>query len=86
VEEIDLSTRTVRCKAGLGTEHDFEFDHLLLALGAQPHFFGIQGVQDWAVTMKNLTDAALLRNRMVALLERATVEADEAVRREYSPL
>jgi NADH dehydrogenase len=83
VEAIDLETRRVFCRAGVdNTKHDFEFDHLLLASGAQPNFFGIPGVRDWAVTMKNLTDASLLRNRMVAFLEQATIEPDVAVRRQ----
>lgn len=39
VEAIDLGTRTVSCRAGVGNaKHDFEFDHLLLASGAQPNF------------------------------------------------
>ena len=81
VEAIDLGTRTVSCRAGVGNaKHDFEFDHLLLASGAQPNFFEIPGVRDWAVTMKNLTDASLLRNRMVSLLEQASMETDKAVR------
>ena len=33
--------------------------------------------------MKNLTDAALLRNRMVAFLEEATLEKDAAARRQW---
>jgi NADH:ubiquinone reductase (H+-translocating) len=39
-------------------------------------------MRDWAITMKDLTDAALLRNRMVGLLEQATLETDETVRRQ----
>ena len=39
-------------------------------------------VRDWAVAMKNLTDAALLRNRLVAALEEASLRRDEASRRE----
>ena len=63
-------------------ELEFEFDHLLLTIGSETNFFDLQGVRDWAVTMKNLSDAALLRNRMVALLEEASLEKDEAMRRE----
>ena len=59
----------------------FEFDHLLLTLGSETDFFDMAGVRDWAVTMKNLSDAALLCNRMVALLEEATLETDESPRR-----
>jgi len=39
------------------------------------------GVRDWAATMKNLSDAALLREGMVALLERAALESDTFARR-----
>lgn len=81
VEAID-SRRKLRCVAGARTvQREFEFDHLLLTLGSETDFFDMAGVRDWAVTMKNLSDAALLCNRMVALLEEATLETDESPRR-----
>jgi NADH:ubiquinone reductase (H+-translocating) len=83
VDAIDLTARKIRCRAGLRALNlEFEFDHLLLALGSETNFFNLQGVPDWAVTMKSLSDAALLRNRMVALLEEACVQKDEVIRRE----
>src|SRR5262249_20979624 len=39
-------------------------------------------VRDWSVTMKSLSDTAMLRNRMVALLEEASLQSDEATRRQ----
>jgi NADH dehydrogenase len=63
-------------------ELNFEFDHLLLTLGSETNFFNMDGVRDWSVTMKSVTDAALLRNRMVALLEEASLQSDEAARRQ----
>ena len=83
IQAIELPTKKVRCVGGLGdVELEFEFDHLLLALGSATNFFDVPGVRDWAVTMKSLADAALLRNRMVALLEEASLRKDEAARRE----
>ena len=41
-----------------------------------------QGIREWSVTMKNVMDATLLRNRMVALLEEAALEKNENARRE----
>jgi NADH dehydrogenase len=83
LEGIDLTTRSVRCRNALqDVERTFGFDHLLLALGAETNFFDTPGVRDWAVTMKNLADAALLRNRMVALLEEASLHKDEATQKE----
>jgi NADH:ubiquinone reductase (H+-translocating) len=84
VRDVDLSAKKIRCAHGLDrAELEFEFDHLLLALGSETNFFDNAGIRDWAVTMKNLSDAALLRNRMVAFLEEATLEKDAAVRRQW---
>jgi NADH dehydrogenase len=83
VDGIDLTARKIRCLAGVrNMELEFEFDHLLLTIGSETNFFDLQDVRDWAVTMKTLSDAALLRNQMVALLEEASLEKDEATRRE----
>jgi NADH:quinone reductase (non-electrogenic) len=83
VQAIDLNARCIRCMASVADrELEFEFDHLLLTLGSETNFFNMDGVRDWSVTMKSLSDAALLRNRMVALLEEASLQSDEAARRQ----
>src|SRR6476660_1064993 len=83
VQAIDLNARRIRCIASVADrELEFEFDHLLLTLGSETNFFNMDGVRDWSVTMKNLTDAAMLHNRMVALLEEASLQSDEAARRQ----
>ena len=82
VQAIDLSARRVRCLGGVAKlELDFEFDHLLLTLGSETNFFDLPGVSEWAVTMKSMFDAAMLRNRVLALLEEATLQSDSAARR-----
>ena len=83
VQAIDLDLRRIHCVGGVADhELEFEFDHLLLTLGSETNFFNMDGVRDWAVTMKNLADASLLRNRMVALLEEAVLQTDDEARRE----
>jgi NADH dehydrogenase len=83
VRAVDLKTRQLLCRGGLDSlPLEFEFDHLLLTLGSETNFFDTHGVREWAVTMKNLTDAALLRDRMVALLEEASLRSDDTARRE----
>ena len=84
VSDVDLNARKVRCVHGLDrSELEFDFDHLLLALGSEANFFENAGIRDWSVTMKNLSDAALLRNRMVAFLEEGSLENDTAARRQW---
>src|SRR6476619_5015120 len=58
VQSIDLNSRVVRCASGVAKlEVNFEFDHLLIALGSETNFFDLPGVSDWAVTIKSMADA-----------------------------
>src|SRR5206468_3472700 len=82
VQAIDLSERRIRCVGGVAQlALEFEFDHLLLTLGSETNFFDLPGVSEWAVTMKSMFDAAMLRNRVLALLEEATLQSDSDARR-----
>jgi len=81
VQGIDLPAHRVQGVSSIWRRPvEFEFDHLLLAAGAETHFFGLPGLPEWAVTMKTLSDAALLRNRVLALLEEASLQPDPAAR------
>ncbi len=83
VDRIDLSTQAIHCSAGVRDSNiEFKFDHLLLTIGSETNFFDMPGVRDWAVTMKSLADATLLRNRVIALLEEASLEQHESMRKE----
>jgi NADH dehydrogenase len=83
VEAIDLPARRVHCVGGVARlKFELEFDHMLLTLGSETNFFDLPGVSEWAVTMKSLFDAAMLRNRVLALLEEATVQKDPVARRQ----
>jgi NADH dehydrogenase len=82
VLDIDLSARVVRYAVGAARRRqEMATDYLLLALGSETNYFGMTGVANCAATLKTLGDAALLRNRMVALLEDAATQTDDAARR-----
>lgn len=69
VESVDFEKKVV--SAG---NHDFEYDHVVFALGAQPSFFGIPGVEEHAIPMKGITDAVGIRDRVIERFEEATLE------------
>ena len=82
VDHVDLQSRRVTIKYAAGSkQREMEYDQLVLAAGSENNFFGNASLESYAVTMKNLTDAMLLRNRIIALLENASVEVDETARR-----
>lgn len=52
------------------------YDYLVLSLGSQTNFFGIEGMEERAYSMKTLNDAVVLRNRVIDMLEQAENEDD----------
>lgn len=82
VEAIDLDKRTVVVSHGFTRHsHELEFDQIVLGLGSSTNFFGLPGLEEHALTMKSLSDAINLRNRLIALLEEADTECVDSVNR-----
>jgi len=82
VENINLERRTVSVHHG-GERHGHElaYDYLLLAMGSVTNFFKLPGLQERSLTMKTLSDAIMLRNRIIANLEEANFECCASVRK-----
>jgi NADH dehydrogenase len=77
---VDFSNRTVAISYGLGHRtRPIRFDQLLIAAGSETRF--PPGLRQHALGMKTIDDALLVRNGLIALLERAEIEPDPARRR-----
>jgi NADH dehydrogenase len=82
VERVDLPGRRVTVSHGsVRHTHDLAFDYLVIALGSTTNFFGLPGLEERALTMKSLSDAIHLRNRLIAQLEEADTECAGGNRR-----
>jgi NADH:quinone reductase (non-electrogenic) len=57
------------------------YDYLVIALGSQTNFFGMNDVEQNAYTMKTLNDAVMLRNRIIDMLEQAENEINPILRK-----
>jgi NADH dehydrogenase len=80
VKAIDLPSRKVTMTYGYRRTRELEYDQLLIALGSETRFFDDQ-TPHYALQMKTLSDAVLLRNHLIGTLESAEVEPDEQARR-----
>jgi len=69
---VDFERRRV-----LADDQEFPYDHLVLALGGQPNFFGIPGVEGHSLTMKGLGDALRIRDRVIERFEEVTLAGGE---------
>jgi NADH:ubiquinone reductase (H+-translocating) len=87
VTGVDLATKTVTVKKGSDgvrtSEESYRADHLVIALGSVSNFHHEASVAQYALQLKSLEDAGAVCRRVLACLEAASVEKDEAQRREY---
>ncbi len=73
MESVDYERKVVMASGGL----EFPYDHLVLALGSDPAYFGIPGVEEHCISMKGLADAELVRNRVIERFEEIILARDE---------
>jgi NADH dehydrogenase len=73
VERIDLQQRTVYT-----SEAAFAYDYVVIAMGTVPNSFGIDGVDEHALVLKELPHAGAIRNHILRNFERADALTDPA--------
>ena len=57
------------------------YDYLVVALGSETNFFGMNDLAKNAYQMKTLNDAVLVRNRIIDMLEQAENEVDPILKK-----
>ena len=57
------------------------YDHLVVALGSETNFFGMNDLEKNAYQMKTLNDAVLVRNRIIDMLEQAENETNPILKK-----
>ena len=68
VKSIDLEKQCVTADG-----REFPYEHLILALGAEPAYFGIPGVEEHAISMKGIGTAEKIRDRVIERYEETTL-------------
>jgi NADH:ubiquinone reductase (H+-translocating) len=85
VESIDLNGEKLTMTHAIGRqsqpnnwhERILKYDYLVIALGSENNFFKMYDVQKYSFTMKSIDDAITLRNRIINVLEQASLEEDD---------
>jgi NADH:ubiquinone reductase (non-electrogenic) len=70
---IDPEAGTVTCRDAVdGYVFGLPYDVLVIAVGAVSNTFGVPGVQEYAMFLKELPDARAIRHRVIECFERAS--------------
>lgn len=67
VEEIDFSEQVIRTDS-----LDIQYDYLVLATGSQTQYLEVAGAAEFALPMRTLAEAVMLRNRIFSCFEAAS--------------
>jgi len=67
IATIDSSNQTIKGE----TEREYSYDKLVLALGNEKYFYGIEGLDHFAHTMYTIRDTMALRSALVEAFTRA---------------
>ncbi len=89
VKSIDFQKKQVTIASAIGSKNDpanwhdntLDYDYLVISLGGETNFFGMEDVKKCAYTMKSLGDAIVLRNHIIDMLEQASIAQDENLRK-----
>ena len=85
VGSIDMNNKQVVISHRIGKQtnpiesrsHILNYDYLVIALGSETNFFGMDGAATGAFTLKSLGDAIVLRNHVINMLEQADIEHED---------
>lgn len=59
----------------------YDYDYLIVGSGAEPAFFGVEGVKENGFTIWSLEDALRIRQHVIEMFEKASIERDAKKRR-----
>lgn len=85
IESIDMDNKQVVISHRIGKQtnpiewrsHVLKYDYLVIALGSETNFFGMNEAAKQAFTLKSLGDAIVLRNHVINMLEQADIEHED---------
>lgn len=77
IQTVDYDNKTV-----VGTVTNYPYDHLVVACGSKPTFFGTPGAQENAYYLWSYDDAVWLKHHIVEVFKDAASEKDPALRKQ----
>jgi NADH:ubiquinone reductase (H+-translocating) len=81
VTGVDLDSQTVSIRAerrGETIEDTLSYDYLVMALGSETAYYGVQGAKENSYPLKSLSDAKRIKNRVLEVFEDVQCRGEDA--------
>lgn len=76
IEKIDFDSQRL-----VSESTSYDYDYLIIGSGAEPAFFGVEGVKENGFTIWSLEDALRIKHHVITMFEKASIERDAKKRR-----
>lgn len=76
IEHIDFQGKQLSSQA-----NKYPFDYLVIGSGAEPAFFGVEGVKENGFTIWSLPEALRIKHHIIEMFEKASVEHNAEIRK-----
>lgn len=76
IQKIDFQSQRL-----VSQSTSYDYDYLIIGSGAEPAFFGIEGVKENGFTIWSLEDALRIKHHVIEMFEKASIERDAKKRR-----
>lgn len=76
IENVDSDNNVVKTKQG-----EYSYDYLIIGVGSEPAFFGVEGVKENGFTLWSLEDALKIKAHIKDRVKEASYERDEQERK-----
>ena len=85
IKSIDLKNKNVVISTDIGHTYNpiyrdtrtLSYNYLVIALGSETNFFHMNDIERYALKIKTIEDAIILRNHIISMLEQASIEQDK---------
>lgn len=78
VAEVQFENQVIE-----GKYNNYEYDYLILAVGSEPNYFGIEGMKENAMPFWSYDESIAVKNRILEMFQKAKLEKNPKVRRKY---
>ncbi|MDF2520395.1 MAG: FAD-dependent pyridine nucleotide-disulfide oxidoreductase [Clostridia bacterium] len=76
VQKIDFEKQSLVSK-----DTSYHYDYLIIGSGAEPAFFGVEGVRENGFTIWSMEDALKIKHHIIEMFEKASIERDAKKRK-----
>ncbi|WP_058486815.1 FAD-dependent oxidoreductase [Defluviitalea phaphyphila] len=78
IQQIDFEKQILK-----SPKNEYSYDYLIMAIGSEPNFYGIEGMKENSFTLWSYKDALTIKNHILEMFQKASLEKDPSKRRAY---